>query len=597
MSAVLDRPPEHGAINRVLFEFARQRPGATFIQIGANDGLQRDPLRPYILDAEWSGVLVEPVPYVFERLRSLYDGHPRVTLENVAIADEDATRRLYYLPKSSDPGLPQWYDALASFRKDVLLKHDVFIADIADRISAMDVPCVTFDTLCRRNNIDTVDVIQIDTEGYDYEVIKLIDLDRYQPTVLMYESLHLSEADRRECTTRLRNAGYELLSDGMDTIALRTRALRGRGARALWSLRRLRAMQTVAALEGPAKRKLRAGVDSLMQPTGFQLVRRSPQTPDIVDHRVFNPALHNAATPLPREAEVLRSDSPRLLELRERYSRVSWPVCEHSRWVDERVSQWVHLEYFRGDNIYVWQYRDAAAIDDLRYFTLLRYVLDRDNRSLVSKLGEDGAFGCWTYDFAGYPRCSRDLLDSVNELLFLDRHLGVFDAENLKILDIGAGYGRLAHRAAQALSGLSSYLCIDAVPESTFLSEFYTQYRGVCPPVRVLELPDIDDLEPGSVDLAVNIHSFSECTHRAIEWWVSTVAQLGVPHLFVIPNEDQGFRSTEADGSRLDYGSVFESFGYRLIVEEPVIADEAVRSLVGVNDRFCLFERVGEPHA
>ena len=43
-----------------------------FIQVGANDGITGDDLRKYILKYQWHGILVEPVPYVFDRLIKNY---------------------------------------------------------------------------------------------------------------------------------------------------------------------------------------------------------------------------------------------------------------------------------------------------------------------------------------------------------------------------------------------------------------------------------------------------------------------------------------------------------------------------------------------
>jgi FkbM family methyltransferase len=211
-----------GAINQVLAEFGRAHPNAVFVQIGANDGQQRDPLQRNVARRAWSGVMVEPVPYVFERLEAKYSGHPRVRLANVAIADSDGTRPLFYLPQSDDDGLPTWYDALASFRQDVLLSHVTVIPDVADRMATLEVPCWTFETLCQNMDLGRIDVIQIDTEGYDFEVIKLVDLQRHVPLLVMYESLHLSAADRAACTSLLEAHGYQSLCDGMDTVCLRT---------------------------------------------------------------------------------------------------------------------------------------------------------------------------------------------------------------------------------------------------------------------------------------------------------------------------------------------------------------------------------------
>jgi hypothetical protein len=98
---------------KLIREFAAAFPAAMFVEIGANDGEQHDHLRPMILARRWRGIMVEPVPYVFERLRTNYGGLDRVVLENVAVADEDGSRRFYHLAASADrvgEGLPQWYE-------------------------------------------------------------------------------------------------------------------------------------------------------------------------------------------------------------------------------------------------------------------------------------------------------------------------------------------------------------------------------------------------------------------------------------------------------------------------------------------------------
>jgi hypothetical protein len=339
-----------------------------------------------------------------------------------------------------------------------------------------------------------------------------------------------------------------------------------------------------------AKKSLRRlGVEIVRVPVP---ARTSKSLPDIRDDE-FDSRFHSRRDSLPPGAEeYLRAENPRLRELRESYARLPWPVCKHSRWRDDTVKGWLNLKYFRGDNIIIWHHREGDDYARLFYFNYLGYILQCGGGSLVESLSEDGAFGCFVYDFPGYPHCSRDLLDSVNELLFLDRNLSLLSWSTVRILDIGAGYGRLAHRAAHSISGLTDYCCVDAVAESTYLSEYYTGFRGVAPPARVLALPDVPSLNEEQFDLAVNVHSFSECRLEAVDWWMSQVARLRVPYLFVVPNEASGFSTTEVDGTHRDYFSTIESYGYRLMIDVPTIEDAAVRDVLGVHDRFCLFERL-----
>lgn len=308
--------------------------------------------------------------------------------------------------------------------------------------------------------------------------------------------------------------------------------------------------------------------------------------------RRFLTALVDDSVPLPPGTEQdLRPDHPRLTELRAAYAETDAAVRVRSRWTDERVGSWLDLARFRGDNAYVWHYREDRRSSELKFLVYAQDVRRRDHAGLLDRLGEDGAFGCWSYDFDGLPRCSRDLLDSVNELLFLDDALGVLGGSCPRVLDIGAGYGRLAHRYVEACTGVTDHCCTDAVAESTFVCEHYLRHRGVAPPARVAPLTEVADLSPGSFDLAVNVHSWSECPHDAIAWWLDHLARLEVPHLFVVPNERAGFASLEPDGSRRDYLPLIGQAGYRLVREEPAFADPAVRAALGVHDRHCLFSR------
>jgi len=208
---------------KLLSAFADQYPSASFVEIGANDGEQHDHLRPFILSRGWTGVMVEPVPYVFERLRRNYADVERVVTENVAIADRDGRLPFYHLvapdPAERD-GLPSWYDGIGSFSRDAVLGHAEHIPDVAERIVQTDVPALTFESLCARHGIERVDLVLVDTEGYDWEIIRNIDLAEQKPRLLVYEHFHLSPDDRASCRAHLHGHGYETMEEGFDTFCL-----------------------------------------------------------------------------------------------------------------------------------------------------------------------------------------------------------------------------------------------------------------------------------------------------------------------------------------------------------------------------------------
>lgn len=206
---------------KLVRAFADAYPEAFFVEIGSSDGERDDHLRAMILSRRWRGIMVEPVPYVFERLRDNYGGLGRVALENVAIAERDGRRPFYFLAQAEEgEPVPPWYDEIGSFSRDVVLSHRRRIPDIERRIVRAEVPCVTFETLCRKHDVEHVDLLLLDTEGYDYEILKGIDFVRHRPRLVAYEHYHLSPRQRSECRTYLEGLGYETMEEGFDTWCL-----------------------------------------------------------------------------------------------------------------------------------------------------------------------------------------------------------------------------------------------------------------------------------------------------------------------------------------------------------------------------------------
>ncbi|HEY7633741.1 MAG TPA: FkbM family methyltransferase [Thermoleophilaceae bacterium] len=215
---------------RLLAAFAHSYPEAFFVEIGSNDGEQHDHLRPFILASDWRGIMVEPVPYVFERLRRTYGAEPRLTLENAAVAERDGVLPFFHMRDASAEErelLPDWYDGIGSFSRDAVLGHIGEIPDIEERIVRAEVTALTFESLCSRHGVQQVDLLVIDTEGYDWRILRSIDLEAHSPRLIVYEHYHLSEADRRAAAEHLRRHGYETIEEGFDTFCLDTREVDG----------------------------------------------------------------------------------------------------------------------------------------------------------------------------------------------------------------------------------------------------------------------------------------------------------------------------------------------------------------------------------
>ena len=143
-------------IRGALKELAdRQGGNVTFVNIGANDGLSGDHLREFIIRKRWRGLLVEPVPFVFDRLRRAYRGVDTVQFEQAAIAAQDGTTPFWFLQKNNT--LAPGYDQIGSFSRDYLLHHAGMFPGLEPFITSMAVPSLTLASLLRKHAMSQLD--------------------------------------------------------------------------------------------------------------------------------------------------------------------------------------------------------------------------------------------------------------------------------------------------------------------------------------------------------------------------------------------------------------------------------------------------------
>ena len=284
-------------------------------------------------------------------------------------------------------------------------------------------------------------------------------------------------------------------------------------------------------------------------------------------------------------AGYLVPTNPRLVELRRRYAAFDANVTTPLVWTETLVDAG-DMQYFRGDNAYVWQVRERG-MNIMAYALTAYYMQSIDALGLLEKLDEDDYFGVHNFEVGG-RLVSRDLLDSVAEIYFLEKHLRISSKPGFSVLDIGAGYGRLAHRMTGALPNVSRYLCTDAFPVSTFISEYYLRFRGIEHKARAVPLDEIEQaLSAEPVDIAVNIHSFSECKASAIEWWVALLEKHQVKYLMIVPNTGDALRTHEG----VDFGTIVQSHGYRLKAMDPKYRDPVLQQCAINPSYYFLFER------
>lgn len=203
---------------------------AYVVQIGANDGATADPVCDVIRKHRLPGLLVEPQPRAFQRLVHNYRDQPQLAFDNCLLGSADGVTTFYTVREDFE-GLPFWLYQSASLDRSVVLNAlRVFRelkgflnipADYERLVEAVSVPSVTWQTLLRKHGIAKIDVLVVDTMGFDYELLKLLPFDVVQPSIIHFEHSLLSPRDQRACLQFLASQGYSLAKIAVDTIACR----------------------------------------------------------------------------------------------------------------------------------------------------------------------------------------------------------------------------------------------------------------------------------------------------------------------------------------------------------------------------------------
>jgi FkbM family methyltransferase len=207
-------------LDMVLSHYRVEHPNVRYLEVGAFDGIVGDPIYPLIERHALQGILIEPQRDAFERLKTNYARFPNFRFANAAIADHDGSLNLFRIrPGASGP---EWLHGIASFDRNVLMSRAHLAPNLESMIETEQVRCLTFETLFKEFDIEHVDFLQVDAEGFDAEILRLFDIPARKPAIVRFEHCHLSIADHAKSIGLLVTQGYRVQTTGSDTLAYRS---------------------------------------------------------------------------------------------------------------------------------------------------------------------------------------------------------------------------------------------------------------------------------------------------------------------------------------------------------------------------------------
>ena len=214
----------------LVIQLSEERFPISIVQVGANDGVNGDPLGDLILNEteKIKALLIEPQSAAYGRLSQRYASSPHVVCLNAAIDKKPGDRTMYSIDPqiaSQKTGL-MLDDSIGSFdyhfvlgflKRKMRRSHTaLYDREIKALITEETILAIPLKQALEEADILQPDVVLVDVEGFDAEVVRMVLDDGLRPQLIQYEHSNLPYGDRRGLSARLIREGYRLWADRSD---------------------------------------------------------------------------------------------------------------------------------------------------------------------------------------------------------------------------------------------------------------------------------------------------------------------------------------------------------------------------------------------
>lgn len=152
-------------------------------------------------------ILVEPISYLNETIKNCYYGFD-YKIENVVITDDEKKHKETFFISSR-------YHWLSSISKKHIEKH---VGETT--LQQEEIECLTLNNLFERYNLKEIDILFVDSEGFDDKLIMSIDFNKFDINKIYYEDVHI---DNENLKKFLINKGYQItkanFADNLTSVA------------------------------------------------------------------------------------------------------------------------------------------------------------------------------------------------------------------------------------------------------------------------------------------------------------------------------------------------------------------------------------------
>jgi FkbM family methyltransferase len=162
-------------------------------------------------------LLVEPVPYNIKILEEKYSKLNNIHICKNAIFSEKKKSNFYYVNEKSVSKLGKhWASGIGSFDKNHILNHKSKRFKIEEKdIVKIEIDFITFKEMTEIFSIQSINKLQIDVEGAEYEILRSINFNNIKINSILFEAKHFDGTFKEgkkliEIKDKLSNLGYVL---------------------------------------------------------------------------------------------------------------------------------------------------------------------------------------------------------------------------------------------------------------------------------------------------------------------------------------------------------------------------------------------------
>lgn len=165
--------------DKIIENFINNRFIGNVLDIGANDGKMLSNSLHFIENG-WGGTMIEASPVSFQRLTKLHEGNEKIQCLNFCLSNENK-KLIFYRNKTH----------LHKGDTDLLstASEESFLGSkrSGNEFETIELDAVRFDSIVEKLKYDKYELISIDIEGYDFEILSQMNLEKFDCKILVIE--------------------------------------------------------------------------------------------------------------------------------------------------------------------------------------------------------------------------------------------------------------------------------------------------------------------------------------------------------------------------------------------------------------------------